>query len=235
MNRFVNGLCLIALPAVAWVAASASGARTADEAQSSVNLRELLLSDDAEQVARARKEVKRLRSEQVAQLSEIVGDIKLQRQGRAVSEAIAILGEIRSEEAIGVLVENIAYPYLIDGQDTMLQGLHAIGRPPDFPAVKALINIGPAAIVPVAKKLATCVDSPTNSFEYDACELVLYCLGDDSDKSVIRQCMDIAHKNAINDGHRERLAFSRLLLGLPPPPQIPKTRNAEPGVGADSR
>jgi hypothetical protein len=172
----------------------------------------MLLSGDAPTLARAYDEVVQRRSEQVAQLTEIVADVDLLSRGSsAVHAAIEILGELRSEEAVDVLAANIAFPYVRDGNLTNAIHFRHPGRDPDLPAVKALIKIGPKAIVPVAMKLPRCEDL----YEFDACVQVLHALGPNN-MTTIRQCMDIVQNKSMDDRRRERVSQEREVFGLPP-------------------
>ncbi len=203
------------------------------ESAPSVSAVDMLLSTDKGIRERGRRELLTAQSELVAQLSKNIADhANGDASHEGVKETMYVLGELRSVEAIDVLVEHIGFPFIHypERVDSGRRARHA--RPlrwkpleADLPAIRALVNIGPPCISPVVKKLA----ATDNKTEYDACEIVLRAIdwGAPKGQPRIKEAMDWAYTTTADPERRNQLSRTRRLLGLDPVPegfgQLPRT------------
>jgi hypothetical protein len=175
-------------------------------------LRELLLSDDEAGRIRARNQILGLRAAHIAELSTIVRDADSQlNRPASVQNAIEILGDLRAVEAIDVLVNSIAFPF-VRYSDPPITPAWTISRDAEFPSANALAKIGEPSIMPVAKRIAVC-----DAFDYLGCQAVLMQLRSSLNADLMNQAMDLAEATAKDEMRRADISNLRVWLQLPPP------------------
>ncbi|MEX0655437.1 MAG: hypothetical protein WD151_15040 [Phycisphaeraceae bacterium] len=119
------------------------------------------------------------RSQRIAELIRIIETPRFHEGGNGAHAAMQVLGEMRAEEAVEVLVRFIAFPYERhpEAQELYFDYLSlaepetlATGLPP----VRALVKIGLPSVGPVVRRYA----NTEASFERIACETVLRLLNE---------------------------------------------------------
>lgn len=189
-----------------------------EETSAVANRAQMLLSADKSVRDGARQDILDAHNKLIARLSENIANHANHRDSQeGVAESIRLLGELRSPKAIDVLVEHIGFPLVSYPDRTYISPFpFRPGRPlQDYlPAMDALVNIGPASVLPVARKLV----ATESDLEYQACCDVLYSLRGGSMPVTVQEAMDWAYRTA-DPNRRLRLSRSRPLLGLPPVPE----------------
>lgn len=188
-----------------------------EETSAVANRAQMLLSADKSVRDGARQDILDAHNELIARLSENIANHANHRDSQeGVAESIRLLGELRSPKAIDVLVEHIGFPLVSYPDRTYISPFpFRPGRPlQDYlPAMDALVNIGPASVLPVARKLV----ATESDVEYRACFAVLYSL--QVGKGVtVEAAMDWAYQTA-EPNRRLRLSRTRKSLALPPVPE----------------
>jgi len=156
---------------------------------------ERLLSKDGQEIYAARNELLAAKKDLIAKLIDIIKEKEnLLNNQPSVRAAIFILGEMRAVEAIDVLVDQIGFPRIYEGEagivglegGTMFhRGLKNIGKV--YPAAGALIKIGEPCLDAVVTKLASTV----GIFEPKACLGVLVGLrGRDSTAEMLKAAIE---------------------------------------------
>jgi hypothetical protein len=152
-------------------------------------LAEGLLSEKVEIREHARKELLTNLMEAKGVLIQIVSNVENQRRKEdSVSQAIFILGEMRSVEAIEALVSNIGFPVVSRESDPDVPrhvGMGDFGKP--LPAVDALIKIGEPCLIRIIKKIGE-ADHVT---EHKACLRVLLALkGRETTEAMMKDALE---------------------------------------------
>lgn len=133
---------------------------------------EKILSGDKNKIKEGKMEILKHRKEQIEGLLKIVNDTKLRTKNRgAMVAAIELLGELRAEESVPVLVQLLLFGKKGDIHDSGF--IKKLPLPPDqaAPAVKALIKIGIPSLKPVTEQL---VKITKETKDYNT--LALHCL-----------------------------------------------------------
>ncbi len=179
---------------------------------------QMLLSSEQAVREKARDEILAAHRQLVAELCSNVADHANHRSSaHGVAESIRMLGELRSREAIDVLVEHIGFPLVRYPDGTSISPFpFRPGQPlgDSLPAIGALIKIGPASVLPAARKLV----ATKSDVEYEACFDVLYSLRGGMMPVTVEEAMDWAYRTASPE-RRLRLSSTRRSLGMPPVPE----------------
>jgi hypothetical protein len=117
---------------------------------------ERLLSEDRQARAQARREVFQDRKALISQLSSAI-EAKAQRTSNehVVGEWMSILGDLRANEAIDVLVKHIGYPRTAKIDDRVPTSAARVYFSSSGPAVDALVRIGEPCVDAVIWKIRT--------------------------------------------------------------------------------
>lgn len=208
-------LAVVIGPALA-LGQHAQSTMATEQTSAVANRAQMLLSADKSVRDGARQDILDAHNKLIARLSENIANHANHRDSQeGVAESIRLLGELRSTKSIDVLVDHIGFP-LVGYPDKLEFPPFRPGQPlrDSLPAIGSLIKIGPAAVLPVARKLV----ATESDLEYQACCDVLYSLRGGSMPVTVQEAMDWAYRTA-DPNRRLRLSRSRPLLGLPPVPE----------------